>query len=420
MRKFWILSVVAAVALTAGLGSFAQAPAGAQKTDAGITANGVIGDVVAVDAGSKQVFVKTDAGSVVIVSVADATKIMRNPPGATGLDKAVPMALSEITAGDRVFARGPVSEDRKTLAAARALIVNTKAELEAKREAERAEWKRRGVVGVVSAVNLQTKEITLQTRGPQGPQPVVIAASGEAVKFRRYAPDSVKFGDAKPSAFDEVKVGDQLRAKGERSADGARFTPEEVVTGTFRTAVGTVTAVDAAKGELTIKQMQGDKPLTVVVRPDSMLRRIPPEVAAMLGGMGGPGGPGGAPGAGGPGQQRVVVQGGPGAGSPGQGGPGAGGPGGGGQRRMMGDMSEMLERLPAATLADLKPGEMIVVSSTVGADPTRVTAIQLVAGVEQIMAMMARRMGGAAGAGGMGAGAGAGAGLGFGFGIGQP
>jgi hypothetical protein len=87
---------------------------------------------------------------------------------------------------------------------------------------------------------------------------------------------------------------------------------------------------------------------------------------------------------------------------------------------MMGDMSEMLERLPVATVADLKPGEMIVVSSTVGADPTRVTAIQLVAGVEQIMAMMARRMGGAGGAGGPGGAGAAGAGLGFGFGIGQP
>jgi hypothetical protein len=81
----------------------------------------------------------------------------------------------------------------------------------------------------------------------------------------------------------------------------------------------------------------------------------------------------------------------------------------------------MLERLPSTSLADLKAGDMIVVSSTVGADPTRVTAIQLVAGVEPIVAMMARRAGGGGG-GGMAGGGGGGAGAAnpFGFGIGQP
>ena len=110
----------------------------------------------------------------------------------------------------------------------RILIVNTKADIEKKRETERAEWQARGVVGTVSAVNAAGKEITISTRTPEGPKPVVIAASGEAVKLRRYAPDSIKFADAKSSTFEEVKVGDQLRAKGERSADGARLTAEEV------------------------------------------------------------------------------------------------------------------------------------------------------------------------------------------------
>ena len=49
------------------------------------------------------------------------------------------------------------------------------------------------------------------------------------------------------------------------------------------------------------------------------------------------------------------------------------------------DMQEMLERLPAVTVAELKPGEMVIVSSTVGADPTRVTAIALITGVEAFL-----------------------------------
>jgi hypothetical protein len=42
----------------------------------------------------------------------------------------------------------------------------------------------------------------------------------DKVELRRYAPDSIKFGDAKMSTFSEVQVGDLLRALGERAPDG--------------------------------------------------------------------------------------------------------------------------------------------------------------------------------------------------------
>lgn len=413
MRKTFLTLLALTLALSAGaLGVGAQ------------SGNNVLGDVVAVDAAAKQIFVKSDAGAVVIVTVADSTRIVKNPPGEIKLDKSTPYTLAEIAAGDRLLALGKLSDDGKTLASPRVVVVNAKAEVEKKREAERAEWQARGVVGVVSAVNAETKEITINTRTPEGPKPVVIAASGADVKLRRYAPDSIKFADAKPSTFEEVKAGDQLRAKGEKSTDGAKFTAEEVVTGSFRTTLGTVKAVDAAKNEITIEQ-QDKKTLTVVVRPDSVLKQVPAEMGMMMGG-GGPGGPGGAPGGGGAapagGGQRVVVQGGPGGGAAPAG--GAGAPGQGGPVRRMMDPQQMLERLPAVTLAELKPGQMIVVSSTVGADPTRVTAIQLVSNVEPLVAMMSRRPGGG-GAGGPGGGMGGaaaagGGGMNFGFGIGQP
>jgi hypothetical protein len=82
----------------------------------------------------------------------------------------------------------------------------------------------------------------------------------------------------------------------------------------------------------------------------------------------------------------------------------------------------MLERMPTVTLAELKPGTMILVSSTAGADPTRVTAIQLVSNIEPVLQMMAamnaRRTGGSTGTGPAPALGGGGAS--FGFGIGQP
>ncbi len=214
MRKPLLTLLALALALSTGaFGVGAQSPA----------PNNVLGDVVAVDAAAKQIFVKTDAGAVVVVSVADTTKIVKNPPGESKLDKSAPYTLAEIAAGDRLLALGKLSDDGKTLASPRAVVINTKADIDKKRETERAEWQARGVVGTVSAVNAETKEITIQTRTPEGPKPVVIAASGPAVKLRRYAPDSIKFADAKPSTFEEVKAGDQLRAKGEKSADGAKL-----------------------------------------------------------------------------------------------------------------------------------------------------------------------------------------------------
>ena len=447
MKKFVLAFALAFVALFSASRASAQTPAATPgQLPSGVTSNGVIGDVAAVDAASKQLFVKTDGGAVVVVVLSDATVYKRVPPGETTLGKAVDTTLSTISAGDRVFARGKASDDGKTVAA-RMVILMSKTDIEAKNEAERAEWRKRGIVGVVSTVNPQTKEITLQTRSAGGTQPVIIPI-GSSVRMRRYAPDSIKFGDAKPSTFEELKVGDQLRAKGERTPDGARFNAEEIVTGSFRTVMGTITAVNAETNEIKINTMQGNQPLTVVVSRDSMIKRFPAEFAAMMaqrmgGGAPGAGAPGaagasgaagaGAAGAGGSPRnaaaaspQSAVGATGAGApartgGAPGGGAPGGGAPGGtpgagaGGGMRMMGDPAEMLERLPNATLAELKPGSMIAVSSTVGADPARVTAIQLVSGIEALAQMMARPGGG--GPGGRQPNLGT---LNLGFGIGTP
>ena len=45
----------------------------------------------------------------------------------------------------------------------------------------------------------------------------------------------------------------------------------------------------------------------------------------------------------------------------------------------------MIENMPAVKLEDLKPGDALIISSTEGADPSQVTAITLVAGVEPIL-----------------------------------
>jgi hypothetical protein len=103
---------------------------------------------------------------------------------------------------------------------------------------------------------------------------------------------------------------------------------------------------------------------------------------------------GGAPAGGAPGgvPREGAAQGIPGPPRPEGAKPGAGAPAaenaqypGGGMRRGNMDFQDMLERMPQIKLADLKVGDAVMLSSTTGTDGTRVTAINLLAGVEPLL-----------------------------------
>jgi len=363
-RKCFAILVLIAIASVAR----GQATTPAPQGDPAITANGVIGEVKAIDTGSSQMIIKTDAGSVVTVALAEKTIYMRVAPGEKTLTNATKITMGDVAEGDKVWARGKVADDRKSVPAT-AVIVMTKADIAKKQEADRAEWRRRGILGVITALKPETKEITISHRSMAGTQAVLIPVT-DKVELRRYAPDSIKFSDAKASTFAELKVGDQLRALGERNAEGTQFSAEKIVTGAFRMAAGVVTAVNPATGEVKINDMQTKQPLTIVIKSDAVLRKFPPanEMGGMMmmgRGAGGPPPGGAAPQAGG------------------QGGPGGPRPGGGF------NINDMLERLPTVTLADVKVGDTIMVSSTQGADPARVTAIALVTGADTLLNMVA-------------------------------
>ena len=374
-----------------------------QGGDPGITPKHAIGEVKTIDAATKQMTIKTDAGATVTVTVTDKTSYKRLAPGETSLTNASDITFTDVSEGDRVMARGTVDVEHKSVPALQ-VIVMTKGDLAKKQEAERVEWRRRGIVGVISSVKPDAKEITITHRTMAGSQQIVMQVS-DKTEMRRYAPDSIKFGDAKPSTFSELKVGDQLRALGDRTEDPNRFNPQKIVTGSFRTIGGVVTAIDPATGEIKINELEKKTPLTIIVKHDAVLRRFPPasEMGAMM--MGGGfgrrpegAGAGQSPQAGqGQGQAQGQAQGqnqGQAARPQGAGGgPGGGGPGGGpgGPRGGGFNINDMLERLPIISLADVKVGDTIIVSSTQGVDPTRLTAISLVTGADTLLAMLAPR-----------------------------
>ena len=403
MKKLFCISLMLACALALGAPAFGQAAdAAAGKASApGVTPNRVIGDVTVIDQAGMNITLKVEGAGAVTAALNDKTVYYRAKSdilsrAATAvispadLDKT---SLAEVGVGDRVVVLGKVADDQKSVPA-RILIVATKADLAQKQERDREEWRRRGLVGTVSALNPETKEITLQLRAVAGGQSITIAAGGEKVKFRRYAPDSVRFGDARPSSLGEIKLGDQLRAKGDRSEDGTRFTAEEVVTGTFRSIRGAVESVNAQANEIRVKDAVTGKSVTISISKDSMVRRLPAELAARLAARGqrGGGGDGAQEGGDDAGSQQRPAR--------GEGGEGrsrrpegAGAEGAGGRRRTGRgfDLQEMLERMPVATIAELKPGEMVLVSSTAGADPARATAVALVAGVDALLQGAAAR-----------------------------
>src|SRR5699024_1831801 len=119
--------------------------------DLNITATRVIGEVMEVNQSANQILVKTEAGHTVTVLLDERTDYLRVPPGEVSLDKAVKIALNEIAPGDKVYARGRLSEDRKSLPAQK-VIVMRRADIEKNQERQRQEWQARGVAGIVSAL----------------------------------------------------------------------------------------------------------------------------------------------------------------------------------------------------------------------------------------------------------------------------
>jgi co-chaperonin GroES (HSP10) len=366
-----LLPVSGAVGRETAAVAQAAAPAAAKQ----------IGTVKAISGNS--LTLATDGGAQVTATVADGARILQLAPGSTDLKSATQITLGDVAVGDRVLITGK-SEDDGSFAATRVILMKSR-DIAQKNEAEKQDWQHRGSGGIVSAVNGGTLTIS------SGAKKIQVETTA-ATKFRRYAGDSVKFEDAKPGALAQIQVGDQLRVRGNKSEDGSSIQAEEIVSGAFKNLSGTIATINASTGMLTLKDLTTKKMMTVSVTANSDVRKLPPEMAARFaarqrgeaaGGAAGPNGtvrlhgnaaPAGAV-AGGASQAAGAAR-----------GPGMGGMGGPG-RTAGADLSQMLSRLPTATLADLKVGDavMIVASETTpGSD--KVTAVTMLSGVEPILA----------------------------------
>jgi hypothetical protein len=338
-----------------------------------------------------------DSGTDVSVTVASNAKIVQVAPGEKDLKSATPIALTDLQVGDRILVRGRASDDAKTMMAV-GIIAMTRTDLEAKKAQDREDWQKRGIGGLVSAVDPATGTITISTGTGATTKAVAIHTTKSTV-LRRYAPDSVQFDDAKPAALDQVKPGDQVRARGTKSADGGEFAADEIVSGTFRNLAGIITAIDASAQTISLTDLISKKPVVVKITAQSQLRKIPAQMAQMIafrlkgpgagagaGASGGSASAGGASGQEGGAAGSGAANGGQRSGGAGAGGAGAGAAGNGAGGGGRGDFQQIVNRLPASTLADFQKGDAVMVVSTQGTDAGGVTAITMLGGVEAILA----------------------------------
>src|SRR6266849_9368080 len=237
-------------------GNPAGSSGGAQITKA-------VGTIKSIQADSITIAAESGGEGDIIAKLTGSTNILRVPPGEKDLKNATALQAQDLQMGDRVLVRGQASTDRDghtIVINALAVIVMKQADVAAKQQHDRDDWQKRGVGGLVTNVDTATGTITISSSGI-GANRIIAVHIAKGTIVRRYAPDSVKFDDAKPAPASQimaqVKAGDQLRARGTRNPDGGEVSAEEVVSGAFRNIAGTIKTIDAASNTLTVEDAIG-------------------------------------------------------------------------------------------------------------------------------------------------------------------
>lgn len=371
----------------------------------------VIGTITLVDKAAQTVTVQEDkTGTVHLIQLAGAKTLLKVEPTAKDLKNATRITADDLEKGDRVDVRGTKLEDTPTTLNARSVILMSGRDLEQTHQQQAAAWSR-AISGRVTAVDTATGKITADVRAAGAVKSVVIQTAG-STEFSRYSSET---GKAIPSQISQIQTGDQLKVIGDKNEDESQITAQRVYTGAFRTISATISALAPDGKAITVKDLSTKKEVTVALNNDASIHKLPPMMAGFLARrlnpgaaatagspqsagatpLNGPAGPqaGAAPPSDAPGMSSRDGA----AGSGMQRGPG----GMGGQGRGNGDISQMIERTPKITLADLKPGDAVVISGVAtGGDNSHLLANTIIAGVEPILQSAPTQRGGSRNVGG--------------------
>ncbi|HEX4284127.1 MAG TPA: DUF5666 domain-containing protein [Terracidiphilus sp.] len=341
--------------------------------------NRVVGTVTAIN--NDTLTVKPDSGDVKQVQVPVSATVKRVEPGQKDLSSAETIQLSDLATGDRVLVRLDPNATGDTAQATQIITIKA-ADVAKKQQQDREDWTRSGVGGLVKSVDAGSGVIVV-TSGAGPTLKVIQVHVSKTTALKRYAPASVRYDLAQPASIDVIQAGDQLRARGTKSADGADLNATEIISGSFRNISGIIASLDAGSTSFSVKDLLTKKQLTIHVTTDAQMHALPEPMARMIAArlkgnapaVGGAASSTPSAGASAPGGQQRGWQGGNGQ----SGGPG--GPGGGAGRGA--DMQTVLNRAPAIRFSDLKKGDAVMLVATSGGSD--VTAITLLTGVEPLL-----------------------------------
>ncbi|HKH99683.1 MAG TPA: DUF5666 domain-containing protein [Candidatus Sulfotelmatobacter sp.] len=380
---------VAGEGLVAAGGPELQAQGSSSQGNSGQTAIAKhIGTVKAINGNA--ITLAAESGPEVAVTVQPNARLLRLGPGDKDLKNATPMQLQELQVGDTIRVRGAASDDGKAMAALEVLLI-TRSAVAAVSDQIRQDWQKRGIGGIVASVVPGSGIVTISIPGLGEKKSVTVHTSSRTV-IRRYAPDSANFEAAKISTLQEIHVNDQLRARGDRSADGNDFTAVEIVTGTFPYVEGVIKSVDASANTISVQDVLSKKTVQLRVTADSQLRQVPADMAQRMAFMlkraksqGGSAGPplsaSSAPAGNAPSNQTPANQSAAPSGGMLPGGAGGGGTRGGGAS----GFQRMLDQTPPVTLAGLHKGDALAILATEGTAANGGTIVKLYSGVEPIL-----------------------------------
>src|SRR5215472_5458630 len=107
-----------------------------------------------------------DSGPDVTVTIAPSARLLRIAPGAKDLKEAAPVQLQDLQVGDRVRVRGQAATDGSI--SALEVIVMAHSDIEARHQQEQQDWQKRGMGGLVGAVNPTAGTVTISVTGLSG------------------------------------------------------------------------------------------------------------------------------------------------------------------------------------------------------------------------------------------------------------
>jgi hypothetical protein len=148
------------------------------QTETAIKPSLISGEVTSVSVG--KIVLQTKDGSIDAL-LSDKTAYKRVPP--ENPKSPVDSSFGEIGVGDKVIVSGIPATDMKSIPV-RTVYLMTKADISQKQSKESEQWKR-GVSGIVTAINPQTKEITIKTPSLTGAK-ITVLTPIDSVEYLRF------------------------------------------------------------------------------------------------------------------------------------------------------------------------------------------------------------------------------------------